>query len=120
MTGGVFRHCPPASADFQQVIACGQRQLFAQAFHFCLLGLGESLVVGSEQRAGVEQIFIEKVRIEFVTQIVMGGDVFPRLFAVITPRPVAKPLHGIAQQAKTTFQPSQHLAVEGQDLQKRG
>lgn len=64
MTGRVFRHRAPAGANFQQVIARAQRQLFAQARHFGPLSRREILLVTSKQRAGIEQLLIQKMGIK--------------------------------------------------------
>ena len=65
------------------MIAGSERQLVAQARHLGPLGLGQILLVVGKQRAGVEQVVIQKVGIKFVAEVVMGGDVLPRLGAVL-------------------------------------
>ena len=89
MAGGVFGHRSPAGANLQQTIAGRKRQAIAQARHFGPLSLGQILAVVGKQRAGVEQFVVKKVGVKVVTQIVMGGNVLPRLRARVAARPVA-------------------------------
>ena len=119
MTGRVFRHRPPAGADFQQVVGLAKRQLVAQARHFGLLSRREILLVCGKERAGVKQFPVQKMDIEGVAQVVMGGNIFTRLRAGVTPRPVAQTLQRSAKQPEPFLKTAKHLAVEGQDLQKR-
>ncbi|MNN85027.1 hypothetical protein D3C81_2022610 [compost metagenome] len=71
------------------MIVRGQRQLIAQAGHFCLLRGREILIRRGKQGAGIEQLFVEKLGIKGVAEIVMGGNIFPRLLAMVTAHPVA-------------------------------
>ena len=119
MTGRVFRHRAPAGANFQQMIARVQRQLVTQARHFGPLSRREILLVSRKQRAGIEQLFIQKMGIKCIAQIVMGGNIFARLRAGVTPRPVTYPLQRPAEQTEAVFQTTKHLAVEREQLQKR-
>ena len=88
VTGGVFRHRPPAGANLQQMIVCRERQLVAQPGHFRLLSRVQILLVPVKQRAGVQQVFIKEMGVEGVAQIVMGGNIFTRLRAGVAPHPV--------------------------------
>lgn len=101
------------------MIAGSERQLVAQARHLGPLGLGQILLVIGKQRAGVEQVVIQKVGIKFVAEVVMGGDVLPRLGAGVAAGPVAQAGDGLAQQTKAALQTPQHLAVAREDLQQR-
>lgn len=85
--------------------------MFTQTRHFRPLSLCQTLLIGGKQRAGIEQLFIEEVRIKIVAEIVMCGDVFPCLLAVVATCPVVKAGNGPAQQAKTAIQPPQHAPV---------
>ena len=119
MAGGVLGQRPPAGANLQQMIAGSERQLVAQARHLGPLGLGQILLVVGKQRAGVEQVVIQKVGIKFVAEVVMGGDVLPRLGAGVAAGPVAQPGDGLAQQTEAALQTPQHLAVAREDLKQR-
>lgn len=65
------------------MIAGVERQLVAQTRHLGPLGTGQILLVVGKQRAGVEQVVIQKVGIKFVAEVVMGGNVLPRLARVL-------------------------------------
>ena len=82
------------------MIAGSERQLVAQARHLGPLGLGQILLVVGKQRAGVEQVVIQKMGIKFVAEVVMGGDVLPRLGAGVAAGPVAQAGDGLAQQTE--------------------
>ncbi len=101
------------------MIAGSERQLVAQARHLGTLGLGQILLVVGKQRAGVEQVVIQKMGIKFVAEVVMGGDVLPRLGAGVAAGPVAQAGDGLAQQTEAALQTPQHLAVARKDLQQR-
>lgn len=88
MTGGIFRHRPPAGTNLKQMIVCGERQLVAQPGHFCLLSRCQILLFPGKQRAGVKELFIKEMGVKGVAQIVMGGNIFPCLRAGVAPHPV--------------------------------
>ncbi len=119
MTGGIFRHRPPAGANLQQMIVCRERQLVTQPRHFRLLSRGQILLVPAKQRAGVQEMFIKEMGVKGVAQIVMGGNIFPRLRAGVAPHPVPQPLHRFPEQAKPFFQLSEDLAIARNQLQQR-
>ena len=49
----------------------------------------------------------------------MRGNIFTRLGPGISPRPVAQPLQRSTEQPEPFLKTAKHLAIKGQDFQKR-
>ena len=49
----------------------------------------------------------------------MRGNIFTRLGPGIAPRPVTQPLQRSTEQPEPFLQTAKHLAIKGQDFQKR-
>ena len=73
--GGVAAEAAPATADFEDVVVGSELEFLTEGVVFCGLGIFDSGVGVFEFGAGVGHRFIEPEGVEFVSEIVVLGDV---------------------------------------------